>query len=59
MMSKKDFELIAQVFQDTRPPDKTSPEGWMWLAIRNRMLNELNYASRMFNPERFEEWTDR
>ena len=58
-MSKKDFELVTQVFQDTRPEVKGTPEEWMWLAIRNRMLRELDYANRSFQPDKFERWTDR
>lgn len=59
-MSKKHFELIAQVFQDTRPdPDKNRDAYLMWLAIRNKLSVELKATNRAFNMDRFEDWTRR
>lgn len=59
-MSKKHFELIAQVFQDTRPDPDENRDGYlMWLAIRNKLSVELKATNRMFNMDRFEDWTRR
>lgn len=57
-MSKKDYIVIAQVLQDTRPP-LNSLEWELWWQVRNKLARELNAANLHFDRARFEEWTER
>jgi hypothetical protein len=57
-MSKKDYIVVAQVFQDTRPPGN-SPEWELWRQVRDAMARELNATNLHFDRARFEEWTER
>lgn len=57
-MTKKDYIVVAQVFQDARPPTN-SPEWELWWAMRNTMARRLNEANLHFDRSRFEEWTER
>jgi hypothetical protein len=60
-MSRKDFRIIAQLLQDTRPVDpEVEHDAWlMWVTIRDGLAIDLKRAYRNFNVDQFEEWTQR
>jgi hypothetical protein len=54
-MSRKDYELIAEAFRDTRPMDNASdPNLWnQWRADVNRIARALRGTNPRFDTARF------
>jgi hypothetical protein len=57
-MSRRDYELVADVFRRTRRAARETEEGGnLWLMIRRELLFEMAEAYPNFDAERFREWT--
>ena len=53
-MTRKDYELIAEVFRVNRPRDTTSGGFAVWLNMVLDMSANLHLANARFDEEKFE-----